>query len=294
MRKKAIATYIKRSKKYFGFLIILLTAAVFIAYIRLNPGALDPIKSAPVYVIPVVLVLYGLFLLTNFVVTVLTIKFSGKDFPAKGSLLLTVYSTLINFFGPLQSGPGFRAVYLKKKIGLSIKDYTLITLLYYGSFFAISMAMVFGFAYPYPTLLLLGSIFTVGLWFFRKEKIAVLIKRFLAIAFVTLIQITLIAIIYNIELRAVGYQPSIASTLIYTGSANLALFVALTPGAIGIRESFIYFSQSLHNIPTDTIVNAGLLDRAIYIIFLGTLFVLSSSLHIGKKINSARAQNSAS
>lgn len=288
MSKEKVIKLFKLSRKYIGFLIILLTISAFVWYIRVNPGALDPLKSAPLYLIPLLISMYVVFLTTNFFITVVTIARSGKRYPLKASFLLTIYSTLVNFFGPLQSGPGFRAVYLKKKIGLKIKDYSLITMLYYGAFLVISLFMMFGLYYPMLSGVLILAIVTGGLWLFRNQKISTLIKNSLIIGLVTLAQVLIIACIYYLELRVTGPTPSISSTLAYTGSANLALFVAFTPGAIGIRESFIIFSQSLHGIPTEQIVNASLLDRSVYIVFLGFLFILSSVLHIHAKFESSR------
>jgi len=56
--------------------------------------------------------------------------------------------------------------------------------------------------------------------------------------------------------------------VIYTGAANFALFVSITPGAIGFRESFLLFSQHLHHIDSSTIVAANLIDRSVYIVLL--------------------------
>ena len=66
--------------------------------------------------------------------------------------------------------------------------------------------------------------------------------------------------------------------------ANFALFVSLTPGAIGIREAFLVFSQDLHHIPNDIIVAANVLDRAVYILFLGLLFIIVLLMHAGSKL----------
>jgi uncharacterized membrane protein YbhN (UPF0104 family) len=87
-----------------------------------------------------------------------------------------------------------------------------------------------------------------------------------------------------VELHAVGAHPSIGQVVSSTGAANLALFVSLTPGAIGFRESFLYFSQSLHHISTANILSANLIDRACYVIFLLLLLVVVVSLHAGKKL----------
>lgn len=287
MQKTKVVGMLKKSRRYIGYIVIVITLLAFGWYLRSNPEALDPLKSTPLYLIPILVSLYFLFLVTNFMITAFTITMSGKSYPYKDSFMLTVYSTLVNFFGPLQSGPGFRAVYLKKKIGLSIKSYTLATSLYYGAFLLISLLMMFGFSHTALSLSIALSLSGLGFWFFRKQKLANLLRNFSIISLITLLQLLVVAGIYYLELSATGASPSVPAVLAYTGSANLALFVSFTPGAIGIRESFIIFSQNIHGIPTEQIVSASLLDRSVYVVFLGLLFVLSSSMHIGKKLRRA-------
>src|SRR3546814_18562946 len=67
---------------------------------------------------------------------------------------------------------------------------------------------------------------------------------------------------YFIELTHVDPSVTIWQTIVSTAAANLALFVSLTPGAIGFRESFLLLSQQLHGIPTDSIIGASFIDRA--------------------------------
>jgi uncharacterized membrane protein YbhN (UPF0104 family) len=57
----------------------------------------------------------------------------------------------------------------------------------------------------------------------------------------------------------------------------------MTPGAIGFREAFLAFTQRLHGIDTTNIVSASLIDRAVYVAFLGLLFVLILGLHADRR-----------
>jgi uncharacterized membrane protein YbhN (UPF0104 family) len=63
-------------------------------------------------------------------------------------------------------------------------------------------------------------------------------------------------------------------SVIYAAAANLALFVSLTPGAIGFRESFLLLTRQLHQIPNDIVFAASIIDRAFYVVFLLVLFVV--------------------
>jgi uncharacterized membrane protein YbhN (UPF0104 family) len=80
--------------------------------------------------------------------------------------------------------------------------------------------------------------------------------------------------IYFSEIIHIDASVSLWQVIIYAAAANLALFVSLTPGAIGIRESFLLLSQQLHHIDTTTVVGASIIDRAFYVGFLGLLFVI--------------------
>ncbi len=285
MQKEKFLKLFRSYRRYIGIVIFLATAVVFYWYVHSHPSSLKPLKQVPFPIILVILLLYGLFLLTNFFITIVTIRLCNKTYPLVPSLQLTIYSTLVNFFGPLQSGPGFRAIYLKSKLGIKIKDYTAATLLYYLCFATVSLAMMFTAVRPIISLLIIGPLALIGYYWLRSKSTSQKLSAILAILILTTVQLLLVSLIYYIELRSTGLRPSLSSTFAYTGSANLALFVSFTPGAIGIRESFIYFARSLHGISTDHILSASLLDRSVYILFLLILFVLSSSLHLKDRLS---------
>jgi hypothetical protein len=75
--------------------------------------------------------------------------------------------------------------------------------------------------------------------------------------------------------------------VVYGGAANFSLFVALTPGAIGFREAFLEFSRQLHHIPTSGILAASVIDRSVYVAFLGLLFLMTVGLHVGDRFGKA-------
>jgi uncharacterized membrane protein YbhN (UPF0104 family) len=93
--------------------------------------------------------------------------------------------------------------------------------------------------------------------------------------------------VYGFELHVVEPGIRFSQALTFTGAANFSLFVALTPGAIGIRESFLYFSRELHHVGTATIVAASVLDRTVFMLLLALLFVVSIVFHAKRalKIN---------
>jgi uncharacterized membrane protein YbhN (UPF0104 family) len=100
----------------------------------------------------------------------------------------------------------------------------------------------------------------------------------------TFLQAGLVCLIYYSELRSVAPATRFSQAIIYTGAANLALFVSLTPGAIGFRESFLVFSRHLHHIGNNTIVAANILDRSVYIVFLLILAVFIFGTHAQRSL----------
>jgi uncharacterized membrane protein YbhN (UPF0104 family) len=108
---------------------------------------------------------------------------------------------------------------------------------------------------------------------------------FLATVLQAIVQVT----IYAVELHSVNHHISLSQIITYTGAANLALFVSLTPGAIGIRESFLIFTEHLHHISSANIILANVIDRSVYLIFLLILVVLVSIWQIKNKWDSKHA-----
>jgi hypothetical protein len=52
----------------------------------------------------------------------------------------------------------------------------------------------------------------------------------------------------------------------------------------------LLFSQSLHGISSAFIVAANLIDRAVYLLFLGLLFIMTLSMHAKDKLQVKKIQ----
>ena len=114
------------------------------------------------------------------------------------------------------------------------------------------------------------------------------------LALATLLHLSCTVAIYFIELSSLGIHVSISQAMSYSGAANFALFVSLTPGAIGFREAFLVFSERLHHIANSTIVTANIMDRGIYVLFLGLLFIWLGVTHTKNQINLKKLQTESS
>lgn len=255
-------------------LILIATVIAFISYLGNHPEVHRELKNLALGTSVGLLALYFVFIGSLAGINDAALRICKTTVSAGESLLLTMYSSVINFFGPLQSGPAFRALYLKQKHGVSIKKYTRASFVYY-LFYAV-----------YSLLLLFSNV--LKWWLLPLIVILILlliIKRvaWTYMALATLLQVVLWVIIFYVELQTVSHV-SLSQVLVYTGAANLALFVSLTPGAIGFRESFLLFSQRLHHIDTATIVAANTIDRAIYIVLLIILAIGIFATHANRRL----------
>jgi uncharacterized membrane protein YbhN (UPF0104 family) len=283
----------KLIKTLLGPVILTATVAVFAYYLVKHPQTVDHIKQMPLGTLVLIVALYLVWFGALVLITRGSLRIYHKLMSWQENLLFNAYSSLINFFGPGQSGPIFRGAYLKKRHNLGVKQYLFATLLYYAFYAIISaLLMVVGSRPWWQTALLMTAVAVVSMifirWYKKRSKIntegGLTLINIGWILGATILQIVAQTIIYAIELHNVGSDASIGQILSYTGVANFALFVALTPGAIGIREAFLAFGQQLHHVDVSTIVAANVIDRAAYLVFLGTLFVMTAGLHAKDKL----------
>ena len=274
--------------------ILLLTIVLFVYYLSNHPETVTQLKHTPPLTLVLIVMLYLVWFVALVLVTRGSLRIYHKSMSRQENLLFNAYSSLINFFGPGQSGPIFRGAYLKKRHNLGVKQYLFATLLYYAFYAIISAMLMFIGSRPWwQTALLMVMVAGVSVAFIRwyKKRKGIDVEGGLTLVNVgwifgaTVLQLAAQTVIYGLELHSVGVQASIGQIMSYTGVANFSLFVALTPGAIGIREAFLAFGQSLHHINLSTIVAANIVDRAAYLVFLGILFVLVISLHAKDKLH---------
>jgi uncharacterized membrane protein YbhN (UPF0104 family) len=289
----------KHLKTILAIAILVTTFGAFAYYIHGHPAVWWTIKATHPGIIAALLALYAVWFLAQVLMTRFSLKMYDKSMGKQENLLFNAYSSLINFFGPGQSAPIFRGLYLKKRHDMTIKQYLFTMLIYYGFYSVISACFLLVGNRPWwQTALAMiaaagGSIGIIR-WYQRKKmgyKTAINMRVVVLIFGATLLQLIAQAGIYAVELHSSGAEASLGQVLSYTGAANFALFVALTPGAIGIREAFLVFTQHLHAIPNILIVTANVLDRAVYLLFLGGLFVLTLSLHAKDKLKVAQLKS---
>ena len=271
--------------KWAAPLLIIITAAVFARYWQTHPGLGQTLQQANPWGLVVIGILFILSLVCIAAVYDILLKICSVRLGSSENLALTGYSTIANFFGPGQSGPGVRAVYLKKKHGLKLRDYTVATLLYYAVYALLSGLLLLGSSgqyWPWAILGFAGVVAVVWLVLHKwpPTRLKLSPRLLLALTLAVAAQLLCYILIYAVELHLVQAHASLRQIVAYAGAANFSLFVSLTPGGIGIREAFLAFSTKLHGISLGSIVAANVLDRAGYVVVLGLLFLLLSSLHL--------------
>ncbi|MGH7241615.1 MAG: lysylphosphatidylglycerol synthase domain-containing protein [Candidatus Saccharimonadales bacterium] len=289
MRKLRAVVSLRILKRALILPILLITIFVFVDFFRSHPQYWHQLQHVPLSTLALVFGLNSILLTILAGIYRTSIHLCGKQISGQDNFLLTAYSSIVNFFGPLQSGPGVRAAYLKTKLHIRLRDYGLVTLLYYALFALINILFLCVGSRPWWQTGL--AVLTVA------AACYLVIKRFMGgntrvlqalnlkprllvtLAILTFAQIAVQCLAFYIELHTINHTISLRQAITYTGAADLALFVSLTPGAIGFRESFLVFSRSLHHISTGNILSANLIDRAVYVVFLVAVFVIAASTH---------------
>lgn len=284
----------KRVRFALGLLLIVATIVVFAVYLKGHTNLLRELKHVPLVTVILLFVLYGAWLGALVLILHAALYICRRSVSIEENILLNAYSTLTNFFVPGQGGIAVRGVYLKKRHDLKVRDYITSMLLYYACYAVVSVFMLLTPSRPWWQsvigILIVGLGVTAGVrWYMGRLKaktdgLNIRLPSVTYLIVATVVQAIVQVIIFAVELHSVNHHISLSQVITYTGAANFALFVALTPGAIGIRETFLVFSQSLHHISTANIVNASIIDRAIFLVFLGLLFILTLTLHAKNKL----------
>lgn len=263
-------------KQIINILIVFITLAAAIYYFNKHSSLLKNIAHINPLTGLIVLGLYVVWLFVLVLVFTATLNMTNFKIKFRENVLLNSYSIFINFFVPGQAGTAYRAYYLKKNYNLKVKNYTIVTLAYYLIYglLAIEMMVIGSQAWWISLYLFIGLAFLAVTAYkvyaarVSKDKIKFQLKHIYWIFLVTAAQAVVQVVIYLVELHSVNHHIRLNQTITYTGAANLALFVALTPAAIGIRESFLILSEKLHHVSTANIVLANIIDRSVFIIFL--------------------------
>jgi uncharacterized membrane protein YbhN (UPF0104 family) len=285
---------IKKYKPIISVVLVLAAVSFGVYYLVKHHSLLHHLSATPLWLSASIFCLYAVMLGVLIMIFYASIRLCNLKLPFKENAQLNAHSLFINFFIPGQGGPIYRGVYLLKKYKLKVKYYTVATLLYYVLYAVVSIFMLLVTVRPWwqsvSAAIIFGAagLFVVNRYSKRKEldrnSLNLRGKALSYLLFATIIQSALQAFIYMLELHNVNSTIHLKQVITYTGAANLALFVGLTPGAIGVRESFLIFTRHLHHISSPNIILANVIDRSVFFIFLIVLLVITGILEFHGKL----------
>lgn len=292
--------WLKITAIYLGLALILV---LFALYVHGHPSVIDELKHLKLWLLLVLLFGYGLVLLALMGINNAILSFCAKPLKNKENMLLTIYSTLSNFFMPLQSGIGVRSAYVKSKHKVPVFAYIKSSLIYFTIYSLISCVMIFAtghyFWFILPGIAFVSLISYAVIKFankrFSKKHKAVELDisrtKLSRLILFTLGYVLIQSAIYFIELYQVSGNLNPLRAISYTGAADFSIFVSLTPGAIGFREAFLALSKRMHGFSNSQILAANIIDRGVFLVFLGGLIIVMLSTHALTRFNSNKSAN---
>lgn len=290
---------IKLPKRAINITLILATLIAAVYYFSKHPNLLRELGHIPLSVFLTVFGLYVVMFVVLVLIFITTLNIVNKRLRLKENVLLNAYSMFINFFIPGQTGPAFRAYFLNKNYKLKVLDYGLATIVYYLFYGLVSVILVFAGSKAWwitlcvAVVIILAGVIGFKLYMrkFKHERLNLSPKVLVYLLGATILQSLLQATIYFVELHSINHGIRVNQVLTYTGAANLALFVALTPGAIGIRESFLLLTERLHHISAGNIILANVIDRSVFISFLLVLGVVIFAVKAKEKLGVLKTES---
>jgi uncharacterized membrane protein YbhN (UPF0104 family) len=289
-----------KSNKYLRIGLLILALALFAYYFLTNQHQFARLADLSLLQMLLVFIGQSIIFFSNILILVLFVKLIRGKIAFLDATRITAYSSLINFFGFLQGGLGFRGIYLKKYFGMTLKRYFALTSVQYlmlfgiaGLFVITGLGLTTGDSQVMAFLLigvLVASAIVAFLYMTKSQffmqriqqlrgiSIAFQARPLMSLGLIVLFQLGGSLLAYSSELSAVGAHISFGGLLIYTGVSQFSIVVALTPGAIGIREGLLLIAQNQMNLSTQDIVLAATIDRVIYFIILALLAPLAISV----------------
>ncbi|HET9098547.1 MAG TPA: lysylphosphatidylglycerol synthase domain-containing protein [Candidatus Saccharimonadales bacterium] len=281
----------KKFKLYVAVIMPLATILACSIYLKAHRSVIARLMHTSPQVVISVFLMYVLMIGILVVILDATLRICSKRLDNQENAALNSYTLLANFFLPGQSGPAIRGAYLYKKHKLKVKNFIAVTLLYYVFYGSIGIIMLVlgskSWKLTVLSTLIMVCAIALAIYLYlsyskvKRSELNLSPANIIYLVLATVMQSVIQAVIYGIELHNGNHHIAIDQIITYTGAANLALFVALTPGAIGIRESFLLSTEKLHHISSNSIVVANIIDRSVYLVFLMAIgvYLLISSLH---------------
>ncbi|GEM_PF-1894070 len=294
--------------------LLLLFVALFVWFFMNHKDEFSILTTIPIVLIIAIALCQLAVVLTNVVFQVVLLKIYRVDMSWLDSFVVIVKSSVINFFGFLQGGTGYRAYYIKKHYGI---DYKRFGLLFTANYLVVfSLFAFFGLVGSLLQTIQSGHTANYGVVaFFAAATIGLLImmfvspsripgrgsfstklrgalsewdnitsnKRRVAVLFlIAAVQYLATAGAFYLELKAIHAETTIAGLMVYSAIAGFSILVALTPAAIGFRETLLIFARQSLGVSVSVIILSATVDRITYAVLLLLLTIVTQRYVINK------------
>lgn len=305
-------------KKRLSVILLILFTVFLVIYISTH---LQDFKSLtlvnPIYLLIIALGhIFGIYLNGLFLKYIL--EPFDKIISNLESFEVSLISTVSNYFFPVGTGAGIKAVYLKKKFKVSYTDfistlsgnYILVFLISsFVGLFSLYFLREHSSSRQYTVLVFIfGTVFTVMLYMATlgfPEKLLEMLestkklqKPLLIISnilkgwntiknnrklLIRLILITILNLVVNagisyVAIIALNLDITLPALLLYTALGALSFLLNITPGSIGIREAILIFSSTVIGFSIPQVLSVSVIEKGILFIVLFITWIL---IHFG-------------
>ncbi len=290
---------------------------VFAVYFLANRHQFDPLLHIKAGYLALIALVYLAIMAVNSLFTKVVLQRFHKFIGFVESYYVTLIASVGNYFAPVGAGFAFRAVYLKKKHGLSYGDYISILSGNYILVFLVSsvlglwsVLMLRGQHSPklavislFFVAMLVGTLL-LGLVRIPHHKIESISNRPLRKILKILVQIAdgwktitasrelllklLTLVVGNAVLTFLGVwlivsclhlHVAFAGLLVYSVLGALSLFISVTPANLGVKEAVYLFSASVLGLSVSQVLSIALIDRGIQFLVLAVSWLLIPKNH---------------
>lgn len=307
-------------RRYLSVAVLIISISAFSLYVAKNSADFKPLLHvSTVYLCLLVIANLGSLLLNGLFIKAILVPFN-KFIGIVESFYVSLISSVGNYFAPVGVGLGFRAVYLKRRHGLSYSDF-MATLAgnYILVFLVVSLAGLFGLgllhehaSHAYWTLfavfsmvlifdLMLMSVSIARFVISQLEKIK--FARFFVKILLSIVEgwiliigdkrllarlcglivtgfALLLAMIYII-ITSLHLHIAFGGLLLMAALSSLSVFINITPGNIGIKEAVFIFSSQTIGLSTSQVLSYSVIDRGVLFLVLSVGWIF---LHVRRNL----------
>lgn len=322
MMEKTTVANTNRSQRFrlaLRALILAAFVAAFVWFFFSHKAEFHVLTHMPWYLLILIALSQLVVILTNTAFQISLLKVYQLRISWWESFVVVVKSSVINFFGFLQGGTGYRAYYLKKHYNLSYARFALLFTANYlvvfficalfgmiGSllqaahsghatnygvvvFFAVATFALLVLMFISPSRLPGNSKFMLRIKGVLAEWDHIISskKRVFGLFLIGLVQFWALTASFFLELRAIHASTNLPGLMVYSAIAGFSILVALTPAAIGFRETLLIFARQALGVSVSVIVLSATVDRIVYFFLLLALSIFTQE-HVvrivGKKL----------